>query len=144
MFSNLLIKYVKTDSDYKKMQIITYIISLIVLSLIPIAQILIGDLSSESIWGFIIGMAIMFLAYAIALVRELSDPVKLRAARIKATDERRKQLEQEMWANLGKFMVVILIILLVSSMWQNMTLNFRTLTVLLYGILFYRLYKLKK
>ena len=94
MLKYLLMKNVKTDSDYKKSQLIMYAITMVLMIATMIALYMTAE-NLDFAFGIIIGAGGVILVFSVIFLRELLNPVKLHAARIKATDERRKQLEQE-------------------------------------------------
>ena len=144
MLKYLLMKNVKTDSDYKKSQLIMYAITMVLMIATMIALYMTAE-NLDFAFGIIIGAGGVILVFSVIFLRELLNPVKLHAARIKATDERRKQLEQEAWTNIGAFMMILLgILMIVTSCWQPVTFDFFKLAILFYAMLFYRVYKLRK
>ena len=98
----------------------------------------------DFILGFQLGLGIVLLGYSLLIFRELSNPEKLHAARIKTTDERRKQLELEIWAQVGRVLTCLIAIFLVVSIRQSLALNNQMIIVIIYAILFYRAYRLRK
>lgn len=144
MLKYLLMKNVKTDSDYKKSQLMMYAITMVLMIATMIALYMTAE-NLDFAFGIIIGAGGVILVFSVIFLRELLNPVKLHAARIKATDERRKQLEQEAWTNIGAFMMILLgILMIVTSCWQPVTFDFFKLAILFYAMLFYRVYKLRK
>ena len=144
MLKYLLMKNVKTDSDYKKSQLIMYAITMVLMIATMIALYMTAE-NPDFAFGIIIGAGGVILVFSVIFLRELLNPVKLHAARIKATDERRKQLEQEAWTNIGAFMMILLgILMIVTSCWKPVTFDFSKLAILFYAMLFYRVYKLRK
>ena len=107
MLKYLLMKNVKTDSDYKKSQLMMYAITMVLMIATMIALYMTAE-NLDFAFGIIIGAGGVILVFSVIFLRELLNPVKLHAARIKATDERRKQLEQEAWTNIGAFMMILL------------------------------------
>ncbi|MFZ2846494.1 MAG: hypothetical protein WAZ47_07390 [Lactococcus chungangensis] len=144
MLKYLLMKNVKTDSDYKKSQLMMYAITMVLMIATMIALYMTAE-NLDFAFGIIIGAGGVILVFSVIFLRELLNPVKLHAARIKATDERRKQLEQEAWTNIGAFMMILLgILMIVTSCWQPVTFDFFKLAILFYAMLFYRVSKLRK
>lgn len=144
MLKYLFIKNVKTDSDYKKSRLISYILTIVAIIASGIAEVTIVRNSSDYALGFFMGLGIVILGYSVLVFRELSNPSKLHIARIKATDERRKQLELEIWSQVGRIFVVVIAILMILTVKHNMTINFQTLLIVIYAILIYRAYRLRK
>ncbi|MFZ2802952.1 MAG: hypothetical protein WAZ61_05225 [Lactococcus chungangensis] len=144
MLKYLLMKNVKTDSDYKKSQLMMYAITMVLMIATMIALYMTAE-NLDFAFGIIIGAGGVILVFSVIFLRELLNPVKLHAARIKATDERRKQLEQEAWTNIGAFMMILLgILMIVTSCWKPVTFDFSKLAILFYAMLFYRVSKLRK
>ncbi|MGO2939199.1 MAG: hypothetical protein ACTIDA_01355 [Pseudolactococcus laudensis] len=139
MFKYLFRKNIKTDSDYKKYRLIEYAIIATAILELKLAS---GEM--DFILGFLLGLGIVLLGYSLLIFRELSNPEILHAARIKTTDERRKQLELEIWAQAGRVLTCLIAIFLVVSFRQSLTLNNQMLIVIIYAILFYRAYRLRK
>ena len=129
MLKYLLMKNVKTDSDYKKSQLMMYAITMVLMIATMIALYMTAE-NLDFAFGIIIGAGGVILVFSVIFLRELLNPVKLHAARIKATDERRKQLEQEAWTNIGAFMMILLgILMIVTSCWQPVTFDFSKLLI---------------
>lgn len=144
MFKYLFRKNIKTDSDYKKSRLIAYVLMIVITIIVILVMFRMGE-NFGSALAFSIGMGSVVVINSILGFRELSNPARLHAARIKVTDERRKQLEIEAWAHIGRLVTVLLIILMIGSLiWKPVTLDFRLLIVLIYGILFYWFYRLRK
>ncbi len=144
MFKYLFRKNIKTDSDYKKYRLIEYAIMVIAIIATAILELKLASGEMDFILGFQLGLGIVLLGYSLLIFRELSNPEKLHAARIKTTDERRKQLELEIWAQVGRVLTCLIAIFLVVSIRQSLALNNQMLIVIIYAILFYRAYRLRK
>lgn len=144
MLKYLFVKNIKTDSDYKKSRLLGYAVTILAILASGIVEVMIVDKSSDFSLGFLMGLGIVIIGYSVLVFRELTNPAKCHIARIKATDERRKQLELEIWSQVGRVFTVLIAILLILSIKQSLTFNFQTLLIVLYAVLIYRAYRLSK
>lgn len=144
MLKYLFVKNIKTDSDYKKSRLLGYAVTILAILASGIVEVMIVDKSSDFSLGFLMGLGIVIIGYSVLVFRELTNPAKCHIARIKATDERRKQLELEIWSQVGRVFTVLIAILLILSIKQSLTFNFQTLLIVLYAVLIYRAYRLRK
>lgn len=144
MLKYLWLKNIKTDQDYKKSRLIGYILTILAIITSGLVEVSTVDKSSDFSLGFLAGLGFVIIGYSVLVFRELSNPAKCHIARIKATDERRKQLELEIWSQIGRVFTVIITILLILSIKQSLTFNFQTLLIMLYAVLIYRAYRLRK
>ena len=144
MLKYLFVKNIKTDSDYKKSRLLGYAVTILAILASGIVEVMIVDKSSDFSLGFLMGLGIVIIGYSVLVFRELTNPAKCHIARIKATDERRKHLELEIWSQVGRVFTVLIAILLILSIKQSLTFNFQTLLIVLYAVLIYRAYRLRK
>ena len=144
MLKYLFVKNIKTDSDYKKSRLLGYAVTILAILASGIVEVMIVDKSSDFSLGFLMGLGIVIIGYSVLVFRELTNPAKCHIARIKATDERRKQLDLEIWSQVGRVFTVLIAILLILSIKQSLTFNFQTLLIVLYAVLIYRAYRLRK
>lgn len=144
MLKYLFVKNIKTDQDYKKSRLLGYVLTILAILASGIVEVMIVDKSSDFSLGFLMGLGIVIIGYSVLVFRELSNPAKCHIARIKTTDERRKQLELEIWSQVGRVFTVLIAILLILSIKQSLTFNFQTLLIVLYAVLIYRAYRLRK
>lgn len=144
MLKYLFKKNVKTDEGYKKYQLLWFPLTILVALVIFFVMYTQFGLSSEFYSG-IVGGSIPLVIYFIWLVRLLSNPKRLKAARLRLTDERRKVVEQEVWAHIGQFMMVITIFfMLVSIFFDSIQLESYPFIIILYGMIIYRWARLRK
>lgn len=144
MLQYLFKKNVITDEDYRKYQLLWLPLTLLIG--IGTCWIIYRNFgwSSELIGG-LIGGSIPFVCYIIWLIRVLSSPKRLRAARLRLTDERRKVVEQEVWAQIGKVLLAIIAILIVFSIKRDVIeVTMMDLLILFYLILGYYYYRMRK
>lgn len=144
MLKYLWLKNIKTDQDYKKSRLIGYIVTIITIIASGIVEVMTAGNRTDFALGFLMGLGIVVIGYSVLVFRELTNPDKCHIARIKATDERRKQLELEIWSQVGRVFTVLIAILLILSIKQSLTFNFQTLLIVLYAVLIYRAYRLRK
>ena len=144
-FYNLgFIKNVKNDSDYKKSRLVGYVLTILAILASGIVGVMTTDNRSDFTLGFFTGLGVVIFGYSVLVFRELSNPEKLHIARIKATDERRKQLELKIWSQVGRAFTIIIAVLLILSIKQILTFSFQTLLIVLYTVLIYRAYRLRR
>ncbi|MFZ3108275.1 MAG: hypothetical protein WA032_05485, partial [Lactococcus raffinolactis] len=140
----LFIKNVKNDSDYKKSRLVGYVLTILAILASGIVGVMTTDNRSDFTLGFFTGLGVVIFGYSVLVFRELSNPEKLHIARIKATDERRKQLELKIWSQVGRAFTIIIAVLLILSIKQILTFSFQTLLIVLYTVLIYRAYRLRR
>ena len=93
----------------------------------------------------VIGGSIPFICYIIWLIRVLSNPKRLKAARLRLTDERRKIVEQEVWAHIGWIMMLVTTCLMVSVLCLGtIKLDVYPFIAIVYAMLIYRWVRLRK
>ena len=144
MLNYLFIKNVKNDSDYKKSRLVGYVLTILAILASGIVGVMTTDNRSDFTLGFFTGLGVVIFGYSVLVFRELSNPEKLHIARIKATDERRKQLELKIWSQVGRDFTIIIAVLLILSIKQILTFSFQTLLIVLYTVLIYRAYRLRR
>ena len=144
MLNYLFIKNVKNDSDYKKSRLVGYVLTILAILASGIVGVMTTDNRSDFTLGFFTGLGVVIFGYSVLVFRELSNPEKLHIARIKATDERRKQLELKIWSQVGRAFTIIIAVLLILSIKQILTFSFQTLLIVLYTELIYRAYRLRR
>ncbi|MFZ1302837.1 MAG: hypothetical protein WAT30_04870 [Lactococcus raffinolactis] len=144
MLNYLFIKNVKNDSDYKKSRLVGYVLTILAILASGIVGVMTTDNRSDFTLGFFTGLGVVIFGYSVLVFRELSNPEKLHIARIKATDERRKQLELKIWSQVGRAFTIIIAVLLILSIKQILTFSFQTLLIVLYTVLIYRAYRLRR
>ncbi|GFH41682.1 hypothetical protein Hs30E_02330 [Lactococcus hodotermopsidis] len=145
MLKYLFKKNIKTDSDYKKNLLLTCLNVVMLEMMFVIFAIMSTGERQRGVWGGVVGSGSFLIGYVIWIIRLLLSPKRLRAARLRCTDERRKLLEQKVYTHIGIFMMSLLIILsLVSLLWQPVVLEPVPMIVLLYLILGYRIIRLRK
>lgn len=144
MLNYLFIKNVKNDSDYKKSRLVGYVLTILAILASGIVGVMTTDNRSDFTLGFFTGLGVVISGYSVLVFRELSNPEKLHIARIKATDERRKQLELKIWSQVGRAFTIIIAVLLILSIKQILTFSFQTLLIVLYTVLIYRAYRLRR
>ncbi len=106
MLKYLLKKTIKTDEGYKRYQLL-WLPLRILLILIMYVVIYQQFGMSSTFYGVVVGSSMPLAIYFIWLVRLLRDPKRLKAARLRLTDERRKIVEQEVWAHIGWVMMLL-------------------------------------
>ena len=144
MLNYLFIKNVKNDSDYKKSRLVGYVLTILAILASGIVGVMTTDNRSDFTLGFFTGLGVVIFGYSVLVFRELSNPEKLHIARIKATDERRKQLELKIWSQVGRAFTIIIAVLLILPIKQILTFSFQTLLIVLYTVLIYRAYRLRR
>ena len=144
MLNYLFIKNVKNDSDYKKSRLVGYVLTILAILASGIVGVMTTDNRSDFTLGFFTGLGVVIFGYSVLVFRELSNPEKLHIARIKATDERRKQLELKIWSQVDRAFTIIIAVLLILSIKQILTFSFQTLLIVLYTVLIYRAYRLRR
>ena len=144
MLNYLFIKNVKNDSDFKKSRLVGYVLTILAILASGIVGVMTTDNRSDFTLGFFTGLGVVIFGYSVLVFRELSNPEKLHIARIKATDERRKQLELKIWSQVGRAFTIIIAVLLILSIKQILTFSFQTLLIVLYTVLIYRAYRLRR
>ncbi|MFZ1782220.1 MAG: hypothetical protein WAT90_03070 [Lactococcus raffinolactis] len=144
MLNYLFIKNVKNDSDYKKSRLVGYVLTILAILASGIIGVMTTGNQSDFTLGFFTGLGVVIFGYSVLVFRELSNPEKLHIARIKATDERRKQLELKIWSQVGRAFTIIIAVLLILSIKQILTFSFQTLLIVLYTVLIYRAYRLRR
>ena len=144
MLNYLFIKNVKNNSDYKKSRLVGYVLTIRAILASGIVGVMTTDNRSDFTLGFFTGLGVVIFGYSVLVFRELSNPEKLHIARIKATDERRKQLELKIWSQVGRAFTIIIAVLLILSIKQILTFSFQTLLIVLYTVLIYRAYRLRR
>ena len=144
MLNYLFIKNVKNDSNYKKSRLVGYVLTILAILASGIVGVMTTDNRSDFTLGFFTGLGVVIFGYSVLVFRELSNPEKLHIARIKATDERRKQLELKIWSQVGRAFTIIIAVLLILSIKQILTFSFQTLLIVLYTVLIYRAYRLRR
>ena len=144
MLNYLFIKNVKNDSDYKKSRLVGYVLTILAILASGIVGVMTTGNRSDFTLGFFTGLGVVIFGYSVLVFRELSNPEKLHIARIKATDERRKQLELKIWSQVGRAFTIIIAVLLILSIKQILTFSFQTLLIVLYTVLIYRAYRLRR
>ena len=144
MFDYVFKHQIKTDEDYKKYQLFWFPLTvLFILSFILIGFKILGP--SDEIWGGAIGGLLPMVIYGIWLMVVFNNPKKLRAARLRLTDERRKIVEQEVWSHVGRLMMGLLTVALLYTVISGaIILDTKQLTILLYLILIYYFFRLRK
>ena len=144
MLNYLFIKNVKNDSDYKKSRLVGYVLTILAILASGIVGVMTTGNRSDFTLGFFTGLGVVIFGYSVLVFRELSNPEKLHIARIKVTDERRKQLELKIWSQVGRAFTIIIAVLLILSIKQILTFSFQTLLIVLYTVLIYRAYRLRR
>ncbi len=144
MFKYLFKKNIKKDSDYKKYHLIWFPLTVIFLFLfLSVMYRQIKDI--KIFYSSAIGGIFPILGYGIWLVWLLHNPKRLRAARLKITDERRKLLEQEAWAHIGQFLLgVATVVMFLSIEKEEITVSLMPLVLLVYLSIDYYFYRLRK
>lgn len=144
MFRYLFKHQIKTDDDYKKYQLFWFpITAILILSFILIGFKILG--SSDEVWGAAIGGVFPLVIYGIWLLVVLTDSKRLRAARLRLTDERRNVVEQEVWSHVGRVMTGLFILVLLYTVHKGaIRIDTKELTILIYLILIYYFFRLRK
>ena len=144
MLKYLLKKTIKTDEGYKRYQLL-WLPLRILLILIMYVVIYQQFGMSSTFYGVVVGSSMPLAIYFIWLVRLLRDPKRLKAARLRLTDERRKIVEQEVWAHIGWVMMLLTTCLMVSVLCLgSIQLNVYPFIGVVYAMLIYRWVKLRK
>ena len=144
MLKYLLKRNIKTDEGYKKYQLVWLPLRILLILVIYLVVYRQFGLSS-TFYGMVIGGSIPFICYIIWLIRVLSNPKRLKAARLRLTDERRKIVEQEVWAHIGWVMMLLTTCLMVSVLFLGtIQLNVYPFIGIVYAMLIYRWVKLRK
>ena len=128
----------------KKSRLVGYVLTILAILASGIVGVMTTDNRSDFTLGFFTGLGVVIFGYSVLVFRELSNPEKLHIARIKATDERRKQLELKIWSQVGRAFTIIIAVLLILSIKQILTFSFQTLLIVLYTVLIYRAYRLRR
>lgn len=144
MLKYLLKKTIKTDEGYKRYQLLWLPLRiLLILVMYVVAYQQFG--MSSTFYGVVVGSSMPLAIYFIWLVRLLRDPKRLKAARLRLTDERRKIVEQEVWAHIGWVMMLLTTCLMVSVLFLGtIQLNVYPFIGIVYAMLIYRWVKLRK
>ncbi|MDN6030262.1 MAG: hypothetical protein L0I13_04345, partial [Lactococcus plantarum] len=138
MLKYLLKKTIKTDEGYKRYQLL-WLPLRILLILIMYVVIYQQFGMSSTFYGVVVGSSMPLAIYFIWLVRLLRDPKRLKAARLRLTDERRKIVEQEVWAHIGWVMMLLTTCLMVSVLFLGtIQLNVYPFIGIVYAMLIYR------
>lgn len=144
MLKYLLKKTIKTDEGYKRYQLLWLPLK-ILLILVMYVVIYQQFGMSSTFYGVVVGSSMPLAIYFIWLVRLLRDPKRLKAARLRLTDERRKIVEQEVWAHIGWVMMLLTTCLMVSVLFLGtIQLNVYPFIGIVYAMLIYRWVKLRK
>ncbi|MDR1605691.1 MAG: hypothetical protein LBS41_01125 [Streptococcaceae bacterium] len=116
MFKYLFKKQVKSDQDYQRYHVIWFSLSSLFV-LVVVALFAKLDLAT-AIGGAVDG-GIPLIIYAIWLHKISKQPKRLRQERLRVTDERRKLLDQEIWAQIGRALTVLLGIVMYAAMFAS-------------------------
>ncbi|GAX46692.1 hypothetical protein [Pseudolactococcus reticulitermitis] len=144
MFQYLFKKNIKTDSDYGKYHLTWFpLTTMLYLLYLAIMYRQVKDI--DTFYAGAIGGSISILGYGIWLLRLLLNPKRLRAARLKTTDERRQLLEQEIWSHIGRFLLgIVALMVIISLEKEKITFSLLQLMALVYLIMAYYFYRLRK
>lgn len=144
MLKYLLKKTIKTDEGYKRYQLLWLPLRILLILVIYLVVYRQFGLSS-TFYGMVIGSSIPLVMHLIWLFRLLNNPKRLNAARLRLTDERRKIVEQEVWAHIGWIMMLLTTCLMVSVLCLgSIQLNVYPFIGVVYAMLIYRWVKLRK
>ena len=144
MLKYLLKKTIKTDEGYKRYQLLWLPLRILLILVIYLVVYKRFGLSS-TFSGLVIGSSMTLVIYFIWLVRLLSNPKRLKLARLKFTDERRKIVEQEVWAHIGWVMMLLITCLMLSVLFLgSIQLDVYPFIGIVYAMLIYRWVRLIK
>lgn len=100
---------------------------------------------SSEFYGGVVGGSIPLVIYFIWFVRVISSPNRLKAARLRLTDERRKIVEQEVWAHIGlTTMLLTMCLMLIVLFKGSIQLDVYPLIAIIYAMIIYRWARLRK